>query len=237
MDQVPQRHLLNQFVVVEEKVDGANAAISFDELGQLQLQSRGHFLTGGQREKHFNLFKTWAMQHRSTLFDLLGKSLVLYGEWMYAKHTIFYDALPHYFLEFDILDRSTGEFWSTVKRQSHLKGSPIHSVPVLWQGTWQIQHQPENWLRKSLYQTGDWWQRLHQQSQNQGLDPQRIARETDPNPLAEGLYLKIEEGEKVIGRLKWIRASFLTQVVESGSHWLNRPIIPNQLQDKDVLFK
>src|SRR5205807_2014548 len=27
---------------------------------------------------------------------------ILYGEWLYAKHTVFYTDLPHYFLEFDI---------------------------------------------------------------------------------------------------------------------------------------
>ena len=32
--------------VVEEKVDGANAAVSFED-GKLVLQSRGHVLTGG----------------------------------------------------------------------------------------------------------------------------------------------------------------------------------------------
>jgi hypothetical protein len=34
-------------VTVEEKVDGANAAISFSPDGQMLLQSRGHYLTGG----------------------------------------------------------------------------------------------------------------------------------------------------------------------------------------------
>ena len=41
---VAGRHL-----VVEEKIDGANAAISFDSGGRLLLQSRGHYLTGGPR--------------------------------------------------------------------------------------------------------------------------------------------------------------------------------------------
>jgi hypothetical protein len=37
----------------------------------------------------------------------------MYGEWVYAKHTVFYDKLPHYFLEFDILETKTGAFLST----------------------------------------------------------------------------------------------------------------------------
>ncbi|MEQ9621919.1 MAG: hypothetical protein RLO37_08190 [Coleofasciculus chthonoplastes F1-TOW-03] len=37
-------------MAVEEKVDGANAAISFSPDGQILLQSRVHYLTGGERE-------------------------------------------------------------------------------------------------------------------------------------------------------------------------------------------
>jgi len=40
----------------------------------------------------------------------------------------------------------------------------------------------------------------------------------------------------VLGRYKWIRASFLTAVVDSGSHWLARPIVPNRLADGVDLF-
>jgi hypothetical protein len=42
----------SRHVVVEEKLDGANSAISFDAGGNLLLQSRGHYLTGGPAERH-----------------------------------------------------------------------------------------------------------------------------------------------------------------------------------------
>ena len=51
--------LSGQHSVIEEKLDGANAAISFTTEGELRLQSRGHYLIGGYRERHFDLFKTW----------------------------------------------------------------------------------------------------------------------------------------------------------------------------------
>ena len=41
----------------------------------------------------------------------------MFGEWMYAKHTVFYDALPHYFMEFDIYDREKKEFLDTKRRR------------------------------------------------------------------------------------------------------------------------
>lgn len=39
----------------------------------------------------------------------------------------------------------------------------------------------------------------------------------------------MEEGETVVDRMKFVRRSFLQAVDQSGSHWLDRPIIPNGL--------
>ena len=58
-------HLRGRRLVVEEKLDGANSAVSFGEDGRLLLQSRGHFLDGGPRERHFALFKAWAVSARA----------------------------------------------------------------------------------------------------------------------------------------------------------------------------
>ena len=52
----------------------------------------------------------------------------------------------------------------------------------------------------------------------------------------EGLYLKVEEGGRVLGRYKWVRASFLSAVLDSGTHWLRRPIVPNRLAPGVDLF-
>jgi len=57
--------------VVEEKLDGANAGISFTSGGALLLQSRGHYLVGGGRERQFAPFKQWATAHESRLLALL----------------------------------------------------------------------------------------------------------------------------------------------------------------------
>lgn len=45
---VPLQEFAGRYLVVEEKMDGANTAISFDSQGQLLLQSRGHFLNGAR---------------------------------------------------------------------------------------------------------------------------------------------------------------------------------------------
>src|SRR5688572_5687235 len=95
---VPFSAIAGRHVVVEEKMDGANCAFSFGPDAGLRLQSRGHYLTGGPRERHFDLFKQWANQNAGDLIDRIADRYVVYGEWLYAKHTVFYDALPQYFM-------------------------------------------------------------------------------------------------------------------------------------------
>src|ERR1043165_4443499 len=87
LSSVPFADVRGRTLVVEEKLDGANSGISFDAAGELYLQSRGHYLTGGSRERHFALLKSWAETHRDLLHRVLGSRYVLYGEWLYAKHT------------------------------------------------------------------------------------------------------------------------------------------------------
>jgi hypothetical protein len=236
LDSIPFASIKEQYVVVEEKVDGANAAISFTADGQMRLQSRGHYLTGGAREKHFNLFKQWAYTHASAFWEVLGSRFILFGEWLYAKHTVFYDALPHYFLEYDVLDLQTQVFLSTKRRQQLLTGLPLVSVPILLTGKLQSYQQMLGLLGESHYQTSAYLQNLCQACQQQGLDVERSLKQTDQSSLMEGLYIKVEPGDAVIARYKYVRSSFLTTIQQSDSHWLNRPIIPNLLSPEVSLF-
>ncbi len=234
LSQLPYETLPVGRLVVEEKLDGANAALSFSPDGTLRLQSRGHYLTGGGREKHFAFFKAWADCHRAVFWERFAARFVVYGEWLYAKHTIFYDELPHYFLEFDVLDRETGQFLSTAQRRALLAELPIVSVPVLWEG--DDRPPLSRLITRSRYKSSAWRDRLALAAAEQALDPDLVARQTDPADNAEGLYVKVERADEVILRCKLIRATFLTSVIESGSHWLSRPILPNRLRADVDLF-
>ncbi len=236
LDNIPFAEIKQRYVVVEEKVDGANAAISFSNDGKIQLQSRGHYLTGGAREKHFNLFKQWANIHVASLWEVLGSRYILYGEWLYAKHTVFYDALPHYFLEYDVLDLEQQVFLSTEKRKHLLVDLPLISVPVLFTGEIQSYKQLIALLGKSHYQTSEYLNSFQQICLEKGLDIQRSLQQTDQSFVMEGLYIKVESANKVLERYKYERSSFLTTIQQSDGHWLNRPIIPNQLLDGVDLF-
>lgn len=203
---VSREFLAGRKLVIEEKVDGSNTGISFDETDSLVLQSRGHVLSGGPRERQFDLLKRWASHHRESLYRALGRRYVMYGEWLYARHTIPYDRLPHYFLEFDLYDRATRTFLSTERRREVLRDTPVLSVPVLAAGRVE---DVESHIGPSLFSSSE---------------------------LAEGLYLKREEGGIVVERCKFVRAGFLQAVADSGSHWMDRPLEPNLLLPGVDLF-
>ena len=233
--QISFAELEGHHLVIEEKVDGSNSAVSFSDDGTLMLQSRGHYLTGGPRERQFDLFKAWAGAHEAALRDVLGRRYVMYGEWTFAKHTIFYDALPHYFLEFDILDRETGSFLSTPKRAALLAGLPVASVSVLTSGSAPTETEMRAMISASQHKSERWRESLAVAAQEGGVELDRAWRETDDLNDMEGLYIKLEDEEHVIGRAKFIRESFLTNVIESETHWIDRPIIRNRLQpDVDI---
>ena len=229
LSQIPFSDIQGKHLVVEEKIDGANSAVSFSGDGELLLQSRGHYLTGGYRERHYNLMKQWANVHQDAFFDVLGCRYILYGEWMFAKHSVYYDKLPHYFLEFDIFDRETGIFLDTRRRHAMLEDLPVVSVPVLAEGAFRSREQLISLLGDSKYISSAHIESLRTASEKLGLDPDRQCRETDRSRLMEGLYIKVEENGQVVDRLKYVRASFTQTVEASGTHWLDRPIIPNGL--------
>ncbi len=145
--------LAGRHVVVEEKMDGANCALSFSSDAELRLQSRGHYLTGGPREQHFALLKQWGNTFAADFLDVLGDRYVCYGEWLYAKHTIFYDALPHYFMEFDVLDTHSGQFLDTPARAKLLGALPATPVRVLFSGVLRDEEQLVGMLGESAFKT------------------------------------------------------------------------------------
>lgn len=236
LDSVPFSALYDRPTTIEEKVDGANTGIRFAPDGQMLLQSRGHFLTGGPREKHFNLFKQWAFSLSGQLQEVLTNRYILYGEWLYAKHTVFYDFLPHYFMEYDVLDLETSQFLSTEARKQLLSALPLVSAPVLFSGVLKSPKQMMQLMGNSHFIRPGHLERLRSCCREMGLDEERCLKETDNSEIMEGLYIKIEEDGIVKARYKYVRASFLTAIKNAEGHWLNRPIVPNILRPGADLF-
>lgn len=245
LSQVPFSEIRGRHLVVEEKLDGANSAVSFTKGGELLLQSRGHYLMGGSAfEGQFDIVKAWAQTHRSALWKALGSRYVLYGESMYKKHTVFYDALPHYFMEFDVLDTEADRFLSTAARRELLAETPVVSVPVLHEGPVDSLEELLDLIRPSLYKTERWKATFERVVAEQGLDVDRAWTLVDPTDLSEGLYIKWEADGHIVrtgsdptdeGRYKWVRADFHQRIIDANEqnrgHVGFQPTIPNQLAE------
>jgi hypothetical protein len=224
-------------MIIEEKIDGAQAGLSYSEDLEQRLQSRGHYLQGGAREGQFNLFKEWANVHDGAFMERFEDRYTMYGEWSFARHTQFYDRLPHYFMEFDILDRTTGAFLSTPARHDMLSDLPVVSVPVLaddWPGS---ERELEDLIGPSLYRSDDWRASLKAAAEAAGVDPDKALMECGQDPdLMEGVYIKIEKDDETVGRYKWVRPGFVQTIIEGGVHWSQRPMIRNALAEGVDLF-
>ena len=141
--------LLSNWVTIEEKIDGANLGISFDKDGELVLQNRGQRLLKpylGQWEK----MGLWVSGYLDRLFDVLEDKYILFGEWCYAKHSLFYSELPNLFIAFDIYDKKSKKFFSVERRNNVVERIGLPIVPCIKQGHFVLEDIPLL-LRKSAY--------------------------------------------------------------------------------------
>lgn len=198
-------------LIVEEKLDGTNVGIHFTSSGRMVLQCRGHEITSGMHPQ-YDLFKQWTMGKRPDLEAMLEDRLILFGEWLYAIHSVHYRKLPHYFFEFDIYDKSTQSFLDLSSRLAILEGTVICTVPVVHQGAIS-----EAELR-----------RLVGASRYDSVFDNPILGRTDS--LMEGLYLRTEAQRKVTGRAKLVRPEFVEKIKQS-EHWQHQSMKPNLLAD------
>lgn len=182
MDEVAE--LLSHEVVIEEKVDGANLGISFDGDGKICLQNRGNWLEyplSGQWKK----LDEWIKKKQNTLFDFLLDQYILFGEWCYATHSIYYNKLPDYFIGFDIFDKTNQKFLSVSRRNKLLDSMGISIVCQLFAGKIQ-RDQLSNFFVKSCYGSG----------------------------LCEGIYIRLDEDGWLKKRAKLVRYEFKQSIEE-----------------------
>jgi len=199
-------------LIVEEKLDGTNVGIHFTTSGRMVLQCRGHEITEGMHPQ-YDLFKQWTSVKRPALEEMLASRFILYGEWLYAKHSVHYRRLPHYFFEFDIYDKDAEQFLNLDARLRMLEGTGLQTVPVVHRGN-AITDQLRALIGPSAFDS----------------EFDNPATHVADN-LMEGLYCRIEANGFVTGRAKLVRPEFVEKVKQS-EHWQHQKMIPNLLADE-----
>lgn len=160
----------------------------------------------------YDLFKQWTTVKRDVLEERFGERFILYGEWMYAKHSIYYHELPHYFFELDIYDKDVAVFLTFERRMELLDGSGIETVPIVHRGTLR-RLELEDLIQASAF--------------GAEFDNPLTGRQDD---LAEGLYLRTENETQVTGRAKFVRPEFIEKIKQSP-HWQQQVMTQNELAD------
>jgi ATP-dependent RNA circularization protein (DNA/RNA ligase family) len=185
-------------VVIEEKVDGANLGFSVGSDGVVRAQNRGQYLlrpfTG-----QFARLNEWLAIHEESLFETLGESLILFGEWVAAVHSLEYQGLPDYLLVFDVYDRKEKRFWSTVRRNALASLLGLRTIHQLGAGHYQL-----NVLKQMIVTTPSAYR----------------------DGGCEGIYLRLEDQDWLIDRAKLVHPDFVQNI---GEHWRSRSLSWNVL--------
>lgn len=203
-DKVMSKSERNEFfhheIIVEEKVDGANLGISIDQEGNIRSQNRGMYLNPPYSGQWKKL-ASWLYSKTDALFDHLSNKYIVFGEWCYAQHSVEYNQLPDWFLGFDIYDKSKNSFFSCLRRDDMFRKMGITSVPRIKQGCFSLS---DLRLLISKSQVGE--------------------------KNAEGLYLRIDQGDWLKQRAKIVYPAFIQSINE---HWSRYGIKANRLKTSD----
>ena len=178
-------------ITIEEKVDGANMGISIDtETLVFRVQNRSHYINSKSHEQ-FKKLDAWLERNAESLRAIIepGRT-VLFGEWMFAQHSVAYSKLPDTFLVFDFYDLKLDKFLSRDKISDKLKGTSLHQVPVI---------EP---LRSPL-------------SMESLVGLAVATRSQFYDGLVEGIYVRRERDGFTVDRAKIVRKDFIA----GNDHW------------------
>jgi hypothetical protein len=125
------RALLVGKIVIEEKIDGANVGIIGGKQGRdFRLQKRGSLVDVSEHPQ-YNRFKAWSMERFLDL-SKITHPFIVYGEWMWATHHIYYDKLPDWFICFDIWNGE--EYVNRTQKEEYCFRFHLQVVPLLFSG-------------------------------------------------------------------------------------------------------
>lgn len=180
-------NFLQNKIVVEEKIDGANLGISFDVEGNIRTQNRGSYLQLPAKGQWKRL-SDWLDPRIDIFFENITDRFIIFGDWCYALHSVSYDRLPDWFLGYDIFDKTRQKFFSCPKRDQFFRELGISQVPFLGRRHFTFSE------LKNL------------------LSHSKLGKEP-----AEGLYLRIDQEDWLARRAKLVRPAFIQSIGQHWS--------------------
>jgi hypothetical protein len=181
--------LLKDDIVISLKLDGENTNLYNDYIHARSLDSRNH------------PSRDWVKKFHAEIKHNIPENFRICGENLYAKHSIYYDNLPSYFLVFSIWDGDTCLSWDDTIEYSKLLNLKL--VPVIFNGKFEGSVEDfQRFLKESLDTEG-----------NEGY----VVRRRDSFSI----------NEFPTSVIKYVRKNH----VQTDNHWMSQKIIPNKLKN------
>ncbi|KAG0215769.1 hypothetical protein BGX33_000880 [Mortierella sp. NVP41] len=141
---------------------------------------------------------------------------VLYGEWLYAKHSVQYTGLQSWFIPFDLFDVKTGTFVSRAVFRRAIGKTQLVANPVI-----EI---PEE-IYRDVDKTLEWTlEKLHNRSSLM-RESGEGGEEGTRKDRVEGLYFRIDQGDRLLMRSKVVRPDFIA----GEERWGTKEQVANQM--------
>jgi len=181
-------HFEGKEVVVTEKLDGENCTMHPDHIHARSIDSANH------------PSRNWVKMLHGTIRHDIPEGYRLCGENMFAKHSIFYDSLPSYFLLFSIWnDENVCLSWNDTIEWAKLL--ELEMVPVLYRGIYDEEKIKTLYTKKSVFG---------------GIQEGYVIRLVNSFHYDD---FKFSAG-------KFVRKNH----VQTDEHWLKKPVEPNGLK-------
>jgi atypical dual specificity phosphatase len=169
---------------IEEKIDGASVGMTLWNDEPL-IRNRDHILRKGYEKDtpakmQFRSIWTWWYDHRESFANLSGYSV--YGEWLKARHGIYYDSLPDWFIAYDLYDHNEKVFVSTSKARELLVSNGFYVPAMRFSGT---VHSYDELVRMANLTS------------------------SYSEDFSEGIYIKICDENSVTHRFKMVREGYV----------------------------
>jgi len=189
--------LLGEEVVLTEKMDGSNVCLT-----RTDVYARSH--AGAPAHKSFNTLKPL----HSRLKNSIPSGLSVFGEWVYAVHSIEYSILPSHLMIFGVRDDDLDFWWSWDDVEDFSSSAlRLPTVPVILRGAF-----PGKDIFEKVVTGLSGLSSIYGPTR-EGL----VVRHT-----AELKDIRLEkEGRKMVGVGKWVRKNH----VQTTQHWTRQPVV------------
>jgi tRNA splicing ligase len=135
-----EKYIINQPIVITEKLDGSNSCIT-----KYGVYARSHS-SFTENKWDTNLIENGGLYDK--IKNDLSDNMYIYGENMYAIHSIEYNKLPSYFFMFAYRNENIFETWDNTQVMSIYLDIPL--VPVLFEGTVKSVKELENMINAMI---------------------------------------------------------------------------------------